>query len=100
MQHLQQQWIKLTGIAISCINNVSWTGGYQNEFYQVKDVGIIADPNTGFNTDIGSCANVLSAVNTCIGVVTTIIGAGTTGNITANQYNISWCCWCRNKSSK
>lgn len=74
---------KAAGIAISCINNVSWTGGYQNEFYQVKDVGIIADSNTGFNTDIGSCANVLSAVNTCIGIVTTIIGAGTTGNITA-----------------
>ena len=74
---------KAAGIALSCITNVSWNGGYQNEFYQVKDVGIYADSATGSNQDFGSCANVKSAVNTCIGIVTTIIGAGTTGDITA-----------------
>lgn len=74
---------KSAGIALSCVTNVSWTGGYQNEFYQVKDVGIYADSATGSNQDLGSCSNVLSAVNTCIGIVTTIIGTGTTGNITA-----------------
>ena len=64
------------GIAKSCINNVSWTGGYQSEYTQVKDVSIQADSSTGSNTDIGSCANVISAVNTCSGIVTTIIGDG------------------------
>ena len=64
------------GIAFSCINNVSWTGGYQNEYIQVRDLSMQADPATGSNTDIGSCSNVLSAVNTCAGIVTTIIGVG------------------------
>lgn len=66
------------GIARSCVNNVSWTGGFQSEFTQIKDVGIQADPATGSNIDINSCANVISALNSCVGVVTTIIGVGTT----------------------
>ena len=73
------------GIANSCINNVLWTGGYQNEYSQIKDLSIQADSSTGSNTDIGSCANVLSAVNTCAGIVTTIIGVGyTLSGITTN----------------
>ena len=64
------------GIAQSCINNVSWTGGYQSQYYQVKDLSMQADSATGSNVDIGSCANVISAVNTCAGIVTTIIGNG------------------------
>ena len=64
------------GIAFSCINNVSWTGGYQSEYTQVRDLSMQADPATGSNTDIGSCANVLSAVDTCAGIVTTIIDVG------------------------
>lgn len=66
------------GIAQSCINNVSWTGGYQSEFTQIKDVSIQADALTGSNIDIDSCANVVSAIYSCAGVVTTIIGVGTT----------------------
>jgi hypothetical protein len=66
------------GIAFSCVNNVSWDKNYQNKFTQVKDLGILPDPQTGSNKDIASCANVLSAVHTCAGIVTTIIGAGTT----------------------
>jgi hypothetical protein len=66
------------GIAKSCINNVSWTGGFQNQFTQIKDVSIQADPVTGSNIDINSCANVVSALYSCVGVVTTIIGVGTT----------------------
>ena len=61
------------GIARSCINNVSWTGGYQTLAYQVKDESIQAD---GGSFDIGNCANVLSAVTTCAGIVTTIIDGG------------------------
>ena len=66
------------GIAKSCINNVSWSGNYQNEFTQIKDVSIQADTLTGSNVDINSCANVVSALYSCVGVVTTIIGVGTT----------------------
>ena len=61
------------GIARSCINNISWTGGYQTLAYQVKDESIQVD---GGSFDIGNCANVLSAVTTCAGIVTTIIDGG------------------------
>ena len=61
------------GIARSCINNISWTGGYQTLAYQVKDESIQAD---GGSYDIGNCANVNSAVTTCAGIVTTIIDGG------------------------
>ena len=61
------------GIAQSCINNVSWTGGYQSEYGQVKDKSIQID---GASYDIGNCANVISALNTCAGIVTTIIDDG------------------------
>lgn len=64
------------GIANSCINNVIWNGNYQNQYTQIRDLGIQVDPITGSNTDIGSCANVLSAVDTCAGIVTTIINVG------------------------
>jgi hypothetical protein len=64
------------GIAHSCINNVLWEGGYQNEFSQVLDLGIYDDPETGSNSDINSCANVISALYSCVGVVTTIIDQG------------------------
>jgi len=70
--------IYAAGIAKSCINNVSWTGGFQNQLSQIKDVSIQADPATGSNTNINSCANVVSALYSCVGVVTTIIGVGTT----------------------
>ena len=61
------------GIARSCINNITWNGGYQTIAYQVKDESIQAD---GGSFDIGNCANVLSAVTTCAGIVTTIIDGG------------------------
>ena len=64
------------GIARSCINNVSWNGNYQSEFTQIKDLSIQADPTTGSNFDIDSCTNVVSAIYSCVGVVTTIIDQG------------------------
>ena len=66
------------GIAKSCINNVLWNGNYQTEFSQIRDLSIQADPSTGSNTNINSCSNVVSAIYSCVGVVTTIIGVGTT----------------------
>ena len=66
------------GIAHSCINNVGWTTNgtspRQNIFTQVKDLSI--QPDGATNYSIGNCANVLSAVSSCIGVVTTIIDNG------------------------
>ena len=61
------------GIARSCINNITWNGGYQTIAYQVKDKSIQAE---GGSYGIGNCANVDSAVTVCAGIVTTIIDVG------------------------
>jgi len=66
------------GIARSCINNISWTGNYQSQYSQVKDLAMQADEATGSNEDIGSCANVVSAIYSCVGVVTSILDNGLT----------------------
>jgi len=68
------------GIARSCINNHPWTGGYQSEYGQVRDLSIQADGSTGSNNDFGSCANVHSAITVCVGIVTGIIQNGIDGN--------------------
>jgi hypothetical protein len=68
------------GIARSCINNHPWTGGYQSEYGQVRDLSIQADGATGSNNDFGSCANVHSAITVCVGIVTGIIQNGIDGN--------------------
>jgi hypothetical protein len=51
---------------------------FQNEFLQVKDLAMQPDPYTGFNNVINSCADVTSAMKVCVGVVTTIVGLGST----------------------
>ena len=67
------------GIARSCINNVSFaktTGGnYQTYYTQVKDLSIQPDGAYG-NQSISGCANVTSAIYTCVGIVTTILKNG------------------------
>ena len=65
------------GIARSCINNITWNGGYQSTYTQVKDASIQAE---GGSYDIGNCANVNSAVTVCVGIVTGIIQNGIDGN--------------------
>jgi len=55
---------------------------FQNEFTQIKDLAIQSDPDTGFNHAVNGCANVVSAIHSCIGIVTTIIGLGATSGIT------------------
>jgi len=69
------------GIAFSCINNVLWEGNYQNEQFQLRDLAMQPDPLTGSNKNINSCSNVLSAVQTCVGIVTTIIDQGPSAGI-------------------
>ncbi len=51
---------------------------FQNEFTQVKDLAMQKDPLTGFNDGINGCANVVSAMRSCVGVVTSIVGLGST----------------------
>ena len=40
----------------------------------VKDLTIVADPVTGFNTDPASCADVQGNINTLVGILTTFLG--------------------------
>jgi hypothetical protein len=49
---------------------------YQNRFTQVKDLSMQPDPFTGLNNAVSGCANVVSAIYSCVGVVTTIIERG------------------------
>ena len=67
------------GIARSCINNVTWNGGYQSTHRQVRDLSIQADSAVGSNSDYASCANVHSAITVCVGIVTGIIQNGIDG---------------------
>jgi hypothetical protein len=49
---------------------------FQDEITQIKDLGMQVDPLTGFNNGINGCANVVSAMRSCVGVVTSIVGFG------------------------
>ena len=49
---------------------------FQNNYTQIKDLAMQVDPNTGFNNAINGCANVVSAIYSCVGIVTTIINNG------------------------
>lgn len=49
---------------------------FGHDYYQVKDVSIQPDPLTGFNNGINGCANVVSAIHSCVGIITNIIGLG------------------------
>ena len=46
---------------------------FQNQTTQLKDLAIQPDPDTGFNNAINGCANVISAIRSCVGVVTSIV---------------------------
>jgi len=74
-------------VGISTIDHSYDTGGtvekhqnHQSEFLQLRDLSIQPDPFTGFNNVIPSCSNVISAVYTCVGIVTNIIQNGIDGN--------------------
>ena len=61
---------------------------FQNNFTQVKDLGIQNDPTTGHNNAINGCSNVVSAIYTCVGIVTSIIKDGP--NIVGTQFNLMY----------
>jgi len=62
---------------------------FQTEYSQVKDLSMQVDPETGFNNVISSCADVTSALKSCVGVVTSIVGLGSTAFSTIG-FNISY----------
>jgi len=47
----------------------------------IRDLTIVADPVTGFNTDPASCANVQTFIDNLVGIITTNIGAGNLNNL-------------------
>jgi hypothetical protein len=51
-----------------------------NQLY-VKDLTLTADPVTGSNTDINSCANVHSAIDTLVGIINYAISNSTLSNL-------------------
>ncbi len=75
------------GIARSCINNVLWGGNYQNQFEQLRDLSIQPDGVYG-NQSIDGCTNVVSAIYSCVGVVTTIIDQGP--GVVGFSFNITY----------
>ena len=79
------------GIARSCINNIGFSktsgGNYQANYTQVKDLSIQTD---GASYDIGNCANVLSAVTVCVGIVTGIIQNGINGVAAATGFTTNF----------
>ena len=46
---------------------------FQDDITQLKDVSIQADYLTGFNNSVTGCSNVISAMHTCVGIVTDIV---------------------------
>jgi hypothetical protein len=48
---------------------------FQNQTTQLKDLAMQIDPDTGFNNAINGCANVISAIRSCVGVVTNIVAS-------------------------
>ena len=48
-----------------------------------RDLTITADPITGFNTSPSSCSNVQSNITTLVGIITTVVAAGSTVSLGA-----------------
>jgi hypothetical protein len=59
---------------------------------QIRDLTLQDDSARGSNTDPDGCANVVSSIYTCVGIVTTIInnGPGAAPNITYPDGKIVW----------
>ena len=75
------------------INNAIIPKSYQSGITSIKqfiDTELIADGNTNASPD--GCANVVSAINTCVGIVTTIIngGPGSAPKINNPVTNLVW----------
>ena len=66
-------------ISQKVINNVLLTKSYQSgvsSIRQIRDLTIQDDASVNSNANFGGCSNVVSAIYTCAGIVTAIIGIG------------------------
>lgn len=84
-------------VGISTINHTYVSGGtaqkhqtYQNKYAQLRDLSIQSDPISGFNDVIPSCSNVVSAIYSCVGIVTGIIQNGIDGNSATLGFNTTY----------
>lgn len=69
----------ISNLARFVINNSILPKSYQigiSSIPQVVDIEVLADGDSNANPN--ACANVVSAIHTCVGIVTTIIGTGST----------------------
>jgi hypothetical protein len=57
----------------------------------VKNLTIIADPLTGFNTDPNSCANIQTNIDTLVGILTVSIGNSSLSGIPTENYGTADC---------
>ena len=55
---------------------------FQTAVTQVKDLSMQVDSETGYNNSINSCSDVISALYSCVGIVTTVLGTGALSGIT------------------
>ena len=82
-------------VARYVINNLPPTTSYQgvgNSIPLIRDLTLQDDPSYSSNTDPDGCANVVSAITVCAGIVTTIIGGGPSAapNINSPDGKIVW----------
>ena len=82
LEYVSDTELKLN-VGISTFAHTYQSGGtiqktrtFRPDIGQIRDVSIQNDPDTGNNNTIGNCKNVVSAVNTAIGVCTAIIEDG------------------------
>jgi len=72
------------------INNLPPTRSYQgvgNSISLIRDLSLQDDPDYSSNIDPDGCANVVSAITVCAGIVTTIIGSGPSAAPNINNPN-------------
>ena len=56
--------------------NVQKTRTFRQDIGQIRDISIQIDSDTGNNNTLGNCKNVISAMNTAVGVFTAIVEDG------------------------
>ena len=71
-------------VGMSTFNHIYHNGGgtiqktrtFRSDIGQIRDISIQIDSDTGNNNTVGNCKNVISAVNTAVGIATAIIEDG------------------------
>ncbi len=71
-------------VGMSTFNHIYHNGGgtiqktrtFRPDIGQIRDISIQIDSDTGNNNTVGNCKNVISAVNTAVGIATAIIEDG------------------------